>query len=209
MTDAELQTIRERCAKATPGPWLPYLSDGEKLVHDGSRFFPDDGIAKAVSGEVVKELVPPPCLNHPTAIYIPAPGEMLPSGCEPIASHRWITRLYDYDTGESPVPEEYIPIRPHDAVFIAHARTDIPALLAEVERLRGWLEMTDEQPIRTAVAAERERCARVADAYADDPEGGSGSPEEEAAARTIAAHIRSITPHGGDDGKHDSQAVPR
>lgn len=28
----------------------------------------------------------------------------------------------------------------HDAVFIAHARADVPALVAEVERLRGEVE---------------------------------------------------------------------
>ncbi|WP_336638443.1 hypothetical protein [Lysinibacillus fusiformis] len=33
-----------------------------------------------------------------------------------------------------------IPLRPSDATFIAHAREDVPALIAEVERLLQQLE---------------------------------------------------------------------
>lgn len=39
-----------------------------------------------------------------------------------------------------------------DAEFIANARTDIPALLAEIDELREWQEVSD----RTADAYERE-----------------------------------------------------
>ena len=35
------------------------------------------------------------------------------------------------------VPNDYGDVRPDDAEFIAHARDDVPALLAEVRRLRA------------------------------------------------------------------------
>lgn len=38
--------------------------------------------------------------------------------------------------------------RIHDAEFIAHARTDIPDLIAEVERLRGILGGRSEEKAR-------------------------------------------------------------
>lgn len=46
-------------------------------------------------------------------------------------------------TESAPVAEVYGPTeRGADAEFIAHARTDVPALLAEVERLREELDQT-------------------------------------------------------------------
>lgn len=55
----------------------------------------------------------------------------------------------DGDPGEVVAP---VVTKLNDAEFIAHAREDIPALLAEVARLREALTITDEMVERGAVA---------------------------------------------------------
>ena len=82
MTDADLQAIRDREAKATPGPWYP----GENSQRQYNVYGPN---------------------------------------------HEDITPAFTDDTFAS--------MQQDDTVFIAHARADIPALLAEVERLRNKL----------------------------------------------------------------------
>lgn len=44
-------------------------------------------------------------------------------------------------------------LRDEDGEFIAHARTDLPALLDEVERLRALVTVTDDKVKRSASAA--------------------------------------------------------
>lgn len=49
----------------------------------------------------------------------------------------------------------------HSADFIAHARTDIPTLLAEVERLRDvqrWIPVTERLPNETDTDDNRDSC---------------------------------------------------
>ena len=63
-----------------------------------------------------------------------------------IRDHRWASDIYvhadaRHDVAGRPVArvnEHYTP--DVDAEFIAHARQDVPALLAEVRRLRGAIE---------------------------------------------------------------------
>ena len=103
MTDEELQAIRERAEKATPGPWE--------------------------ANEV--------------GLYVIAP---LARGKESIAR-----MPYPYgDTSDNQ----------SNAAFIAHARTDIPALLAEVERLRvveRSVQFADSPEAQAAIEREHER----------------------------------------------------
>lgn len=54
----------------------------------------------------------------------------------------------------NPVAETYTP---EDRTFIAHAREDVPALLAEVERLRARLTVDDAMVKRGAFALARRR----------------------------------------------------
>jgi len=54
-----------------------------------------------------------------------------------------------------------IPLRPEDATFIAYAREDVPALVAEVERLRAELEDI------IAVATEEASCLSYESGYED------------------------------------------
>jgi hypothetical protein len=102
MTDEELEAIRERAEKATPGPWTTEQSyDGDPdtpvLVGDGEYLCasPDDGVRGG--------------------------------------------HLFE------------------DADFIAHAREDVPALVAEIELLRATLrDRDDELRIRDQEDAESE-----------------------------------------------------
>lgn len=73
-----------------------------------------------------------------------------------------------------------VSLRGEDALFVAHARQDVPALLAEVERLKH------------AVAQEREACAKLAEAVAESSQrlAAWGTPIEGADALEIAAAIR-------------------
>jgi hypothetical protein len=82
MTNEELQAIKERCEKATPGPWSISILDGVSysMTDDAGRSF----------------------TQHWKAYY------MSPDNYKLVAL---------------------------DAEFIAHAREDVPALLAEIERL--------------------------------------------------------------------------
>jgi hypothetical protein len=107
--DDELQGIRQRCADATPGPWVWVNTEasslGEvnanKLVRwDASRLTEVDGIPVFLGQDDVLSVE---CFNETECSFY---------------------------------------IDPADAAFIAHAREDIPKLLAEVERLRALAAQT-------------------------------------------------------------------
>lgn len=88
MTPTELKAIRERCEKATPGPWEAHIQTGPYRTR-----------------------------NYAGKVKAPIPiGEHSSFRVHP-------NLLYEGDVH-----------------FIAHARTDIPSLLDEVERLREALE---------------------------------------------------------------------
>ena len=90
MTEEQLNAIRERCEKATPGPWVKVpASPGTRLA-----VFNRYGIEQPEDADG----------NSESICY--ATGWMIEDNAE----------------------------------FIAHARTDIPALVAEVERLRSLVE---------------------------------------------------------------------
>ena len=95
MLPEQLQAIRERAEKATPGPWdwrLERQGDVERVYHHPSLLAPDGT----------------PVANANDGLGIDS----------------------EYTVCESK----------DDALFIAHAREDIPALLTEVERLQAESE---------------------------------------------------------------------
>ncbi|MGE7843942.1 hypothetical protein ACQKNX_24550 [Lysinibacillus sp. NPDC093712] len=96
MTPEQLNAIKERLAKATPGPW---------------------GFDK---GDNLREDRRPAVVEH-----------------------------FDYEHGEWFIHGDIADIS--DATFIAHARQDIPALVAEIERLRA--ELTDIIVVATEEAS--------------------------------------------------------
>lgn len=95
LTDTELQAIRERADKATPGEWLPDERPGYVAVYAGLRRN---------------------CLDLPMEAFI------FYRGGKHDKKHFW-----------SIDPQSLA-----DADFVAHARTDIPRLLAEIARLRQF-----------------------------------------------------------------------
>ena len=95
MTNAELDAIEARCAKATPGPWrrLPSTTRGRFTFGANEIIFK--------SGQ---------------------PG------------HRKVVGWSGFDQADGTKGQ-----KTKNAIFIAHAPTDIAALLAEVRRLRALI----------------------------------------------------------------------
>lgn len=122
MTAEQLQQIRARCNAASPGPWS---SHALWEMHDGKL-----------------------CENQTECVVCQHPD--VPSAMW-IASHRHTNQQIDFSIDEPPISEGLVGLRPNDADFIAHARTDVPALLDEIARLRQ------------ALTEEREACAVVAE----------------------------------------------
>jgi hypothetical protein len=126
MTAEELDAIEARAAAATPGPW-----------HYNSY--------SAVYG------------SH--ADYDRLEKEWEAAG-EPPADKgtEWWDRFYDADPDVAHVPAHHgdtaVRRRKKDAEFIAHARSDVPRLVAEIRRLRKELLST------------RERCAALVEGRA-------------------------------------------
>lgn len=133
-TEIDLAAIKARVEAATPGPW----ERGNHYHVQGSAYcqcLPENGPLVGVD---------------PHGSY----GEMhihrLPRA--------WMSegiRSRDDATGGVDVvieTDEYGTMADADAEFIASAREDVPALVAEVERLRGLLEITDAMVERARVA---------------------------------------------------------
>lgn len=115
MSDAELAAIAQRAAEATPGPWVHQQGDSHVPVVAPQ---PDKVTNKGFKGATKKQ---PPIsivsLDNHAACSDPA--------CCPDAP--------------------FVNVSQADARFIAHARTDIPRLLAELESWRkAYAESVEE-----------------------------------------------------------------
>lgn len=140
MTPERLAEIREREQAATPGPWEPgsvWLVAGLIYDDDGNRVAPDDATRCGFCnvGEPVwsgQRPINGPTMNaHRHRNPEPWSAENLISA----ANGDLVAGNFDYEEGGI--------IAPADTVFVAAAREDVPALLAEVERLRA--ELADEK----------------------------------------------------------------
>jgi hypothetical protein len=143
MTTEELDAIEAREKAATPGPWETRVFYASAGVNDGSRTgWNPTNIANGQccfcanpSGTLVREYRDEHGTMHTHRFsgsdeqdrwhYVYA----MPDGTS-------IAGNYDYEDGG-------IASKPEDADFIAHARTDIPALVAEVRKLQGELRRRD------------------------------------------------------------------
>lgn len=107
MTDDHLKEIETRAALATPGPWYAHRTDDE--LYSSAAY---------VSIEASD-------FNHDnkTRMSAGSPQQAKPEGV--IA----ITLLQNPQLAVADACDE-------NALFIAHARTDVPQLIAEVRRLR-------------------------------------------------------------------------
>ena len=109
MTDAELDAIRARADAATPGPWR-YVRDT-----DGYR---DAGFFVEPAGDI----------DFDWDDYIVAACDT-----RTIVEEEGI----DWEARGLPGNPGFGVMKLNDADFIAHAREDIPALVAEIDRLRA------------------------------------------------------------------------
>jgi hypothetical protein len=101
MTDAELNAIRERAERATPGPWVVTCGDDEYCSTVGG-ILPETELRRVEAEHDGRGDFPE---NTQWIVVDP--------GCAPV-------HLASGDNEE----------------FIAHAREDVPRLLAEIDRLR-------------------------------------------------------------------------
>ena len=102
LSDERIREIKERCEKATKGPWTPGREDMQS--YDGATGQPF------------------------SSVYADDDRAGLHMG------HKLPLVIARIDGKDIEAEEEK-----SNARFIAHARTDIPDLLAEIERLRGEL----------------------------------------------------------------------
>ncbi len=123
ISEERLQEIRERCQSATQGPWYTVESPWR-----ASYYNKETG------------------LNEPIGTYVVA-GSPDPHVGTPI--------LDSIEIDEWEVPEDGSYCGPDysqsdaDLNFAAHARTDIPDLLAEVERLKQQITSAPFRPAST------------------------------------------------------------
>ena len=178
MDEAKLQEIEARANAATPGPWRSGGFYGLGRVQDGDHAGWVLGGAFPIGRCAFCARAPEPCsatVMHrgeydaaPRAYHAhwiaAEPGE----GWQGISSDAValaITGNYDYARGG-------VRSTPEDSAFIAHARTDVPALVAEVRRLTAQFSNYDmDHALRDAAeqaellqhGAERARDAARAD----------------------------------------------
>lgn len=184
--ELDLDLIEARLDAATPGPW----EHGDIWSWAGV-VAPDECALCRSHGEPVwvgqADINGKLMLAHKHRNPDPYQPDHLVSGPD-----RLVAGNYDYEEGGI--------LRRADARFIVAARQDVPALLAEVRRLRGLVSPAAGRVIETAVAA------RLAERNADDP-GGWGrwqdaieahhaAVEALDAERALWARESDITGHG-------------
>jgi len=162
MDEAKLQEIEARANAATPGPWRSGGFYGLGRVQDGDHAGWVLGGAFPIGRCAFCARAPEPCsatVMHrgeydaaPRAYHAhwiaAEPGE----GWQGISSDAValaITGNYDYDRGG-------VCSTPEDSAFIAHARTDVPDLVAEVRRLTAALATVTAEHAAALDAARRE-----------------------------------------------------
>jgi hypothetical protein len=139
MADLDLKGIQERCEKATPGPWTHH-KDGCKCDMVMHKDGPVCNVTKGKWGD-----------EYPTLKM------------EGTSLDRTVTAVMEMmEYGE--VPEDVF-LANRD--FIAHAREDIPALLAELTHTRQALDAKQKE-------AERYRLALEKIAKAEEPGANDG-----------------------------------
>jgi hypothetical protein len=114
MTDEELDAIERRAAAATSGPWYFHSTDDAHFMN--ARYV----------GTSEKE----PSDDHPTRY------QGLCDGAEEQVHPRRVVAITLLQEPSLAGPEEY----EENTTFIAHARTDVPKLVAEIRRLRAELD---------------------------------------------------------------------
>ena len=173
MDEAKLQEIEARANAATPGPWRSGGFYGLGRVQDGDHAGWVLGGAFPIGRCAFCARAPEPCsatVMHrgeydaaPRAYHAhwiaAEPGEGW-LGISSDAVALAITGNYDYDCGG-------VRSTPEDSAFIAHARTDVPALVAEVRRLTAALATVTAEHAAALDAARREGAEGMRERCAD------------------------------------------
>jgi hypothetical protein len=132
MTDLDLDAIQARVDAATDGPWEVDYDEGWcfiDLEHPDCKY-PDEMLLWRKPYDDGEE-------DH---------EHRLSSANHVLTASGRVTGNYDWDAGGI--------LETVDVEFIAHARTDIPALIAEVKALRGKVAEVEELTQQVAVNAE-------------------------------------------------------
>lgn len=108
MTSEELDQLERLAEAATPGPWMAVYTDDELR---GLEQFGVNAPEEATGGCV-----------------FPLPAGTMVAGERTVAS--------GCDADGEPIGEVLLPLKPHDAAFIAAARSAVPALITIVRKLR-------------------------------------------------------------------------
>lgn len=120
----DLEQIKKRAEAATPGPWdrAWYMAQGDTSCPCGER------------GKLLHSY---PSGDDRFRTYHIHEGSRFEDdhAITSLATFDEVAGNFDYEEGGI--------IRREDAEFIAHAREDVPALVAEVERLRALLAGRD------------------------------------------------------------------
>lgn len=115
MNQIELDEIKARCDKATPGPWEWDVIDAHKCIYlESARWKVMDFTRYGMNGAAPRFLVDG-VMERADSLLKSIPGKEHHEGFDNYIDHP-------------------------DAQFIAHARQDIPVLLAEVEQLNSYVE---------------------------------------------------------------------
>lgn len=123
-----------------------------------------------------------------------------PWGCYGDGAHE-VFNAGEYSDGDPGEVVAAVIDKLSDAVFVAEAREDIPALLAEVHRLRALTTVTDDMVERAAEAWYVAQNPGMEDwalsAWADM---GGSEPSEERSVATLAARAALTTVLGSEQG---------
>jgi len=135
MSDEELTRLEQIANAATPGPWKAVYWDDEKTAFE--NFDQIDTPIGATSGGVVTESA-----KYAESFSIADERKILYP--QRITEHTHTTEdgeVHEEFEDRTP-PAESVGLRVADATFIALARQAVPALIAEVRRLRKQLGAT-------------------------------------------------------------------
>lgn len=133
MDESELKRLELLAANAAPGPWVADYFD--ETCGDIANF--DVRTPEQATGGIVCQQLGTGAI---TAFRSDEEAQRDDYACQPdempvVACHRTISR------GRSPIGEAYlsepVPLRPHDAAFIAASREAVPALCAVVRDLQA------------------------------------------------------------------------
>ena len=162
LSDTDLAAMKERAGKATEGPWFfTYcaVQSAPKITKD-DEFWSEERCNDGHTYDHRVGEICPACGERPAIYSDNAKPELRGQRFGTIWDCALAPLADDIDPTVCTVKPSYGDTatgqRVLDGQFIAHARTDVPALLAEVEALRA--ELREEQEYNVRLTDEIEEC---------------------------------------------------